>query len=166
MEINWDELAFTVRLSMPHGQTAGSDAARRALEMILGEETLRSGVDYYIAKEPAYELVRSILWLLHPSGAIARCRELAMPPNELATRRSAVELLRVVADRRALPWVSGFLDDPDSQIQVWGIGVVDQLLFSNLIEPEEAEDVLEKAERHESAAVREQAESIRSYLRG
>jgi hypothetical protein len=153
MEINWDELAFTVRLSMPHGQTAGSDAARRALEMILGEETLRSGVDYYIAKEPAYELVRSILWLLHPSGAIARCRELAMPPNELATRR-------------ALPWVSGFLDDPDSQIQVWGIGVVDQLLFSNLIEPEEAEDVLEKAERHESAAVREQAESIRSYLRG
>ena len=165
MDINWDELASALRLSTPKSQAAGSDAACRALEMILGEETLRAGVDYYIAKEPAYELVRSILWLLHPSSAMARCRELSMPPNRLATRRSAVELLRVVADRRALPWLSDFLNDEDGEIQTWGIGALDQLLFSELIDAEEAEELLQTAERHPNGAVREQAESIRSYLR-
>jgi hypothetical protein len=165
VEIDWDDLASALRLSASNAQGAGSDAARRALELVLGEKTLSAGVDYYAAKRPAYELVRSVLWLLHPWSAMARCHELATPPNELETRRTAVELLRVVADRRALPWVSEFLDDEDPQVQNWGIGVVDQLLWSELIDPEEAEEVLERAERHKSAVVREQAESIRRYLR-
>jgi hypothetical protein len=82
-----------------------------------------------------------------------RCRELSQFQNEIETRRSAVELLRVVADGRALPWVSEFLDDEDAQIQTWGIGVLDQLLWSELVEPEEAEEVLERAARHENESV-------------
>jgi len=80
---------------------------------------------------------------------MARCHELAQLPNEIETRRNAVELLRVVADRRALPWVSDFLDDTDFQVQSWGVGVLGQLLWSELIEPEEAEELLERAARHE-----------------
>jgi hypothetical protein len=57
------------------------------------------------------------------------------------------------------------LDDEDSQIQQWGIGVLDQLLWSELVEPEEAAAVLERAARHENEAVREQVEFIKSYLR-
>src|SRR5262252_8373103 len=114
MEINWDEIATALRREMPDRVPAGSDAARRALEMILGEEALRAAVDYYVAQRSASELVRSVLWLLRPWSAMVRCRELAALSNETETRRSAVELLRVVADRRALPWVSEFLDDKDS----------------------------------------------------
>jgi hypothetical protein len=165
VEIGWDQLASALRLSTPQGKTQGSEAAQRALEMILGEETVRAAVDYYIAVEPGYELARSVLWLLRPWSAMARCHELAAPSNDIETRRSAVELLAVVADRRALPWVSEFLDDGDPQVQGWAVGVLDQMVFSELIEPEEAEEVLKRAERHESAAVREQAESIRGYLR-
>src|SRR5215475_14494074 len=83
---------------------------------------------------------------------MARCRELAALSNESETRRSAVELLRVVADRRFLPWVSEFLDDKDAHVQSWGIGVLDQLLWSELIESEEAEEVLERAAHHENGA--------------
>ena len=46
MEINWDEIATALRREMPDRVPAGSDAARRALEMILGEEALRAAVDY------------------------------------------------------------------------------------------------------------------------
>lgn len=76
-----------------------------------------------------------------------------------------MELLRVVADRRALPWVAEFLNDEDLQVQSWGIGVLDQLLWSELIEPEEAEEVLERAEGHANAAVREHVEFIRTFPR-
>src|ERR1041385_4743641 len=109
MNVNWDELRASLRLEMINGEPAGSDAARRALELLLGEETLRQSVDYYVDVRPARELVRSVLWLLRPVSAMARCRELATPQNDIETRRSAVELLRVVADERALPWVIEFL---------------------------------------------------------
>ena len=164
-EVNWDELRATLRLEMIDGEPAGDDAARRALELILGEEILRESVDYYVALRPARELVRSVLWLLRPWSAMIRCRELSQRPNEIETRRRAVELLRAVADGRALPWVSEFLDDEDAGIQAWGIGVLDQLLWSELVEPEEAEEVLERSARHENGAVRDRVEFIRSYLR-
>jgi hypothetical protein len=162
--IDWDEIAAALRPEMPDREPAGSDAARRALEMILGDEALRAGVDYYVAHRPAGELVRSVLWLLRPWSAMARCRELASSSNDTDTRRSAVELLRVVADRRALPWVSEFLEDSDSHVQNWGIGILDQLLWSELIEPHDAEEVLDKAAHHHNQEVRERVEFIRSFL--
>jgi hypothetical protein len=75
-----------------------------------------------------------------------------------------VGLLRDVGDRRALAWLSGYLDDSDSVIQVCGASVLDHLLFLHLIEPEEAEELLKKAEHHENGAVREQVQNIRNLL--
>ena len=93
------------------------------------------------------------------------CYEIFKGPRKLAIRRAAVELLRVVADRRALPWIPEFLNDSDPDIQGWGIGVLDQLLYSELVWPEEAEDLLKTAEQHQSEHVRERAEWIRNFLR-
>jgi hypothetical protein len=165
MEIDWDGIRVALRSEMPGNDAAGEEAARRALEIALGERTLRDSVDYYVALRPARELVRSVLWLLRPWSAMTRCRELAQPPHEVEIRRSAVELLRVLADRRALPWVSEFLDDEDPAIQAWGMGLLDQLLWSEMIEPDEAETVLRRAERHQSDGIRERADAIRGYLR-
>src|SRR5258708_27682206 len=93
------------------------------------------------------------------------CYEIFKSARAIEDRRASVELLRVVADRRALAWVVEFLDDQDAEIQSWGVGVVDQLLWSNLIESEEAEDLLQKSEQHENKAVREWAEFVRGFLR-
>lgn len=166
METDWDGIRVALRSEMPDNDAAGDEAARRALEIVLGERALRESVDYYVALRPARELVRSVLWLLRPWSEMIRCRELARPPNEMETRRNAVELLRVVADGRALPWVSEFLDDEDPAIQAWGMGLLDQLLWSELVEPDEAENVLRRAERHGSDGVRHRADVIRSYLQG
>jgi len=63
-----------------------------------------------------------------------------------------------------MTWISEFLEDEDALVQVWGIGVLDQLLWSNLIETESAEMLLRTAEQHRNHSVREQAAFIRSYL--
>ncbi len=93
------------------------------------------------------------------------CYEIFKGPRELAVRRAAVELLRVVADRRSLPWIPEFLDDSDPDIQTGGIGVLDQLLFSELIGLEEAEELIKTSELHRNERVRERAELIRRHLR-
>jgi len=163
-EINWEELATTLGLLIKNGERGSSEAARRALELLIGEDALRASVDYYIAGRRGAELARCVLWQLHPWSAMRYCYDIFKGPRSLEDRRMAVELVRVVADCRALPWVAEFLDDEDTDIQLWGVGVLDQLLQSRLIEPEQVEDLLRMAERHQNGAVRERAEIIRSFL--
>jgi HEAT repeat protein len=135
------------------------------LEVILGEAAIRAAVDCIIAVGPAAALACDILSLLRPRSAAEYCHEIATSSSAIEDRRRAVGLLQDVGDRRALAWISGYLEDSDAMIQVCGVSVLDHLLYLDLIEPEEAEELLRKAERHENGAVREQAESIRSFLR-
>lgn len=76
-----------------------------------------------------------------------------------------VELLRVAADRRALKWIHEFLNDPDEEIQFWGFGIVDQLLFSELVEEEEVAHIIEFAETNLGDNLRENIEGLRNFLR-
>ena len=134
--IDWEALARSLGMINEHGGESGSsDAAYQALEIIIGPEALRAAVDHYVAHKQGAELARNVLWQLHPWSAMERCYEIYQNADDLDTRRTAVELLRVVADRRVLPWVRGFLEDRDEGICNWGAGVVDQLLFCNLVEP-------------------------------
>jgi hypothetical protein len=134
------------------------------LEDVPGEEEMRAAVDSYVAHQPGSELARHVLWLLRPRSAVLRCYEISRQATNVEDRRSAVELLRVIADRQALPWAAEYLRDEDDLVQAWGIGVVDQLLWSELIEPEEAEELLCAAEQHPNGVVREKARFIRDFL--
>jgi len=170
-EIDWAKLAVELGLEAPFGEyCCGREDAERALELIIGQDTLRAAVNYYVQANTGQdahtgsELARSVLWQLRPWSAMCRCYEIFKSSGSVETRRTAVELLRVVADRRTLPWISEFLQDNDAVIQSWGIGVLDQLLFSELVEPEEAEDILRTAEQHNNESVRERTEFIRDYL--
>ena len=163
VEIDWDEFAVAHASRLGPG---GHDRARRALEVILGEEAIRAAVDCVLAVRPGAELASDVLSLLRPWSAAEYCHEIAASSSDIEDRRRAVGLLQDVGDRRALAWLSGYLDDSDSLIQVCGASVLDHLLFLDLVEPEEAEELLKKAEHHENEAVREQAKSIRGFLRG
>jgi hypothetical protein len=94
-----------------------------------------------------------------------RCHEICRNSENAESRRTAVELLRVVADRRVLPWVRGYLEDADVSVQYWAAGIIDQLLWSNLAELEECANLLEEMSRHPHAGVQERATFIRSFLR-
>lgn len=108
-EIDWETLARQLGLLHERGESGSSDAAKRALELIVSEGTCRAAVDYYIAGRRGSELARMVLWQLHPWSAMEYCYEIFKSARPLEDRRSAVELLRAVADGRALAWVSEFL---------------------------------------------------------
>lgn len=132
--------------------------------MILGDEAIREAVEYYISGESGSELARSVLWHIHPRAGMDYCYQIFKEETDLDRRRSAVELLRVVADESALKWVPEFLNDPDEDIQVWGAGVVDQLLWSGLIDEQNSRDLLDAMENHKNAQVRERFEFISDFL--
>ena len=163
--IDWHNLAIQLGTLSPNSESGGSDYAIRAIQLLLGEDQLRAAVDYCVQGQPGSELARSVLWHLHPWSAMQRCYEIYRSAESLGDRAYAVNLLNVVADRRALPWISGFLDDPDPDIQAWGVGVLDQLLWSGLIEIEECADLLEKARQHPHPEVRKSAAFIDGYLK-
>jgi hypothetical protein len=163
--IDWQSLASQLGLLREDGESSGSRHACEALETLLGEDNLRRAVDHYISGKPGSELARSVLWHIHPFSAMRYCYDIFKSDLPIEIRRSAVELLRVVADKRAVDWIYEFLNDDDLEIQSWGAGVLDQLLWSELIYPEEIEHLLVKAETHSNIGVRERAEFIRGFLR-
>jgi hypothetical protein len=167
--IDWGQLALEVGAlrTLPSGEeteASGTENARDALAIILGPTVFRSAVDVYVRRDRGAELARSVLWLLHPWAAMERCYSIFRESEDLAERRSAVELLRVVADRRALPWVSELIRDSDLEIQAWAIGLVDQLASAQLIAPEEAAAILASLTDHPNPRVQETVQFIREYL--
>lgn len=163
-QIDWQQLAQQIGTLTKEGEAASSDYARQALELILGEENLKLAVEHYVAWKPGHELIRAVLWQLHPWSAMQHCYRIYKTDAVILNRKSALQLLIVVGDRRSLPWVSEFLDDPDTDIQIYGIRLLDQLLFSQLIFPDEAEELLFKAAVHKNPEVGKAAAAIRDYL--
>jgi hypothetical protein len=162
--VDWHTLAQKLGSLHDDGESGGSDLGRQALELIVGVDALRAAVDYYVAREPGSQLARSVLAFLQPPAAMERCLEIARSDADAESRRTAVELLRVVADRRGIEWAAEFLRDADEGVQVWGAGIVDQLLWSGQADPDECGQLLEAMERHPNAGVQRQAAFVRSFL--
>ncbi len=147
------------------GHSCGREDAKKAIELLLGAENIRAAVDDYISFKPHFELIRNILWYLQPPIAMDYCYDLFKNSKDLETRIYAVELLRVVADKRVVKWIPEFLNDANPAIQNWGIGVLDQLLWSSLVEFDEVKVLLKKSTTHKNEAVRENVDFIIKYLR-
>ena len=161
--IDWRALAERLGTLRADGESGGSALGRQALEVILGAGALRAAVDYYVARLPGAELARSVLALLQPWPAMERCLEVWRGDADLDARRAAAELLRVIADRRALEWVPEFLRDRDEGVQTWGAGIVDQLLWSGQVDAE-CGTLLEEMQGHPNPGVRRYAELIGEFL--
>ena len=163
--IDWEQLGLALgSIREDRSEQSGTSFAHRALEEIIGVDGCRAAVDHYIGHRPGSELARSVLWHIRPWSAMQRCHEVYNSSEDLDERRSAVELLRVVADSRVLPWIPNFLADSDAGVQTWGAGIVDQLLWSNLIEADDCADLLHVMSEHSNEQVRERYEFICSFL--
>lgn len=154
--IDWSELARD--LKMVH--SGSTHNAKRAIEVVLGEDNLRAAVDAYVCFGDGAELARSVLWHLHPWPAMQRCHEIYLSGSEIRERRRAIDLLRVVSDGRVLPWIRQYLDDPDQEIRLWGVGIIDQLLFARLIDQRQCVELLAYARQHEDPQVRDKVVEI------
>jgi hypothetical protein len=164
-QIDWERIARDFgAFTADEGEFSSSYLAQRALDQIVGTAEWRAAVDHYVADRPGGQLARSVMWLVHPWPAMQRCHEIFCSDDDPENRSTAVELLRVVADRRALPWIEQYLDDANSGVQTCAAGIVDQLLWSNLVEPEECIELLKKMSGHSNPEVQETYKWICSFL--
>lgn len=161
-EIDWNDLAE--KLQNENGSSTW--LACDAIELIIGHDNIKKAVDYYIdgIGTESSELIRGVLWQIHSKVALHYCYEIFQNSSDLNRRIAAVELMRVLADTQkcseVLDWIPQFLADPDPTIQNWGIGVLDQLVTSELIDETIAKDMLNTYKNHSSKFVKEQAEQI------
>jgi hypothetical protein len=165
--IDWELLAreldtFSDDETGARTERGNNSLARQALERIIGPEHFVEAVEHYLYLRPGFELARSVLWVVRPWSAMLRCRRVFETDPDLRRRQRAVELLRVLADQRALPWIADFLADPDPGIQLMGAHVLDQLVFSSLVREHDCTELLDRAGRHPNASVREVASAIRA----
>jgi len=160
MYIDWAALSQALDCE----SSGGTRYARQALSRILGDEAIKEAVDYYISGQSGSELARSVLWHIHPQSGMDYCYQIFKEETDIERRRFAVELLRNLADENALKWVPEFLNDPDEGIQAWGAGLVDQLIWSDFIDAEDCQGILDSMKSHENAQVKERFEFIAEFL--
>ncbi len=162
---NWEEIAESLELFDENGERAGSYAAKKALVILLGEDNLRGAVDYYISYEPGCELALSVLRMLKPPSAMQRCYEIFENSESIEDKRNAVYVLKYISDRRVLPWIEKFIQYSDEGVQNWGVEIIDQLLYTNIIEPDDCVHLLDLIHNHENAHVRKIAKSIDTMIK-
>jgi hypothetical protein len=163
--ICWNDLVALATQHAASGDVFGDPTlARLVLAEQLGEQLLRDAVDTYTRGGNGTELARSLLALLAPAASALYCHTLASQSRDVEQRRAAVELLRVVADASALSWIEGYLEDEDSEIQRWGMAVLDALIWRGQVEPADVETILTRGELHPNPRVREQARWSREEL--
>jgi len=163
--INWESIVR--KLGIDKSGVVAFRYAGEAIDEILGRAQIRGIVDYYVHRNSTVgsELARGVLNRLRSWAAMQRCYVIYKSKQDIQTRRRAVELLRSIGDKRVLPWIKEFLRDPDQEIQNWGIGALDMLLFSGLVNPMEAKEIIQIAEKHKSEFVRDTMNKIKIVMK-
>jgi hypothetical protein len=160
--VDWRGLANTLGTitwtETGRSESGGTDVACDAIAQILGDALLRDAVDFYVSGEPGNQIARSILMLLKPLAAMERCREIFREPSDGQEAADAINLLKMVADRRVLSWIPEFMQSENVGVRVWTLGILDQLLImQEAITPKEAAPFFKQALADPSKDVRDQA---------
>jgi hypothetical protein len=159
---DWTQLARDVGSLQGTSESGGSKYACRAIEQLLGDERIREAVEHIVAGRPGSELAMNVLRHIESERAAQVAYEVYRASS--GDRASmAVWLIKHIAHPSTVAWVPELLADPN--VAGWGVGLLDQLLWCERVEPHEVEHLLIAAEQHAAESVREQAAFIRVYLR-
>jgi hypothetical protein len=177
LPINWSELAehagIVTRFTAGGGRgtNQGSEEARRALEWLIGEDNIRSGVELWLARRLGEEAAASAAWSVLMYIRSRRATELAYEAYRRARSEGrpddaalAVILIDDICHPSALDWVDEFLDyEPTANA---GVGLVDQALFHGAIYPddERLENWLRTADAKPDPYIQEAVQRIRQSM--
>ena len=168
MAIDWREIAGKVGGFDPDGgeRDVGTDGARRALELLLGEENIREAVDHWADQKPGEFTAEQVLIIISSTVAMERCYEIYKRDPASSRAGAAVFLLAEMADSRVLPWVSEFLEDSSLSIRWNGLMALRMILEGPLGDAgiATAKELLTKAESDSDQRLHERAREIRRQL--
>jgi hypothetical protein len=175
--INWAELAEQagiVTRRLPSGATTtnqGSDEARRALEVLIGDDNIQHGVELWLAGRSgeqagaatAYCVLTYIRSWKGTEVAYTAYRT-ARDAGDQSLAALAVVFIGNICHPAALQWVDEFLAYPPTANA--GVGLVDHALFTGAIYPDDnrLESWLRTAEQSTDAYVLEAVGRVRASM--
>jgi hypothetical protein len=162
MITDWTKLAQQLGLLNNSGEIGGTRYAQEALDEILGDEWIESTVEFILENKSGQELAMNCLRHLHSSKAtIYSYKVYKTSVGQRA--QDAIWLIKHLANPIAFKWIEEFLNDVN--VIHWGIGVLDQLLFTQQMDyNERCELLLEIADRNSKGQLKEQTNFIRQYV--
>jgi len=162
MVTDWKKLARELGSLHESGESGGDSFAKRAFEEILGDEWIESTVDDIIAFKRGDELAMSCLRYLNSSKATKYAYQVyKSSQGERADR--AVWLIKNLANPIALEWIREFLND--TNVIHWGIGVLDQLLWTEQVPyDDKVKALLDLADKNLNGQSKDNTDFIRQYV--
>jgi hypothetical protein len=163
MSIDWARLATDLGALHNRGQMGGDNLAKRAIESLLGEDEIIAAVNLAMTHGPGSELALSVLRLLTSDKALDYAYQ-RYQDSEDGDRIPPIFVIKHMCNPKSIEWIGQFLDDEN--MATWGVDVLDQLLFSRRVQPDDERVVtlLRRAETHRNRDVREKAGMIKEYL--
>jgi hypothetical protein len=143
MQVEWKKLA----MELGAVNLQGTHLSLTAIETLLGEDFFIQAVEYCISLEEGWGLPEGVLRILRPLG-MKHCYHIYKTSHDLEERRSAAWLLKYTSDRQVLEYIPELLADPDEQIQIIVVQILDQMLFWRAINYEDIIPILELAANH------------------
>ena len=137
--------------------------SKLALESFLGKLWIKNTVDYIIQLKPEWNLAVNCLRILESEYATDYAYQIYKNSTTKEDCRIAVSVIKDIAHPKSIEWIAEFLNDKN--VADFGLGVLDQLLWSEKIEPNElTESLLNLATESWNGQLNEKVEFIREYL--
>ena len=156
-------LAMQFGLLHSDGSESGADDfAQQALDEILGDEWIKNTVEHIISFKRGQELAMNCLRYLHSAKAAKYAYQVYKSSSgERASQ--AVWLIKHIANPISFDWIEEFLNDEN--VIHWGLGVLDQLLWTEQVSyNDKAKSLLELTDKKSNGQLKEQTDFIRQYI--
>ena len=163
MITDWKQLARQLGTLTDDGSESGGDNfAIKAFDEILGDEWIESTIEQIISFEYGQELAMSCLRYIRSTKATNYAYHVYKTSNGERAER-AVWLIKHIANPTAFEWVEEFLNDIN--VIHWGIGLLDQLLWTEqILYNDKVNSLLELANKNSNDQLKAQTDFIRKYI--
>jgi hypothetical protein len=163
MLTDWTTLAKNLGSIQEDGsECGGDDYAKIALDQILGDEWIENTVDHIISFKKGSELAMNCLRYLGSTKATTYAYKIYQT-SKGEKAGQAVWLIKQIANPISADWIEEFLND--NNVMHLGLGVLDQLIWTNqLSDSERISNLLKLADDNSEGQLKDQINFIKGYL--
>ncbi|WP_299112174.1 hypothetical protein [uncultured Winogradskyella sp.] len=161
MNKEWSQISELIKKT--DSKLTQDGKSKFAIELFLGKPWIKNTVDYIIQLKPEWNLAVNCLRILESEYATDYAYQIYKNSINKEDCRFAVLIIKDIAHPKSIDWVAEFLNDEN--VADFGLGVLDQLLWTEKIEPNElTESLLNLATEKRNGGLVEKVEFIREYL--
>lgn len=166
MNTDWKQVGIEIGLITNNSESGSTEYAKLAFENILGEKWIKEAVEKAMTNDQGSELAMNCLRHISSRLAADYAYSIYQSDLNLERKKRAVWLIKHLAVSNSFDWIEEFIND--NNVIGWGIGVLDQLLWTEEIHYEDEkvriEYLFNLAISNSDGELEEKVEFIKKYL--